>query len=274
MSHHSSQYPPPHTERPIILIPCRRADSVADPDLDTIPVKNDLCLVTYTKAIVKAGGLPLLLPCVEGDPEEVYASAMRMASGLLIPGGCDVSPQEYGEVAESAKLGHLYKEVDILDLFLVQQADKLRIPTLGICRGMQIMNIQRGGTLLQDLGQYKAAHELHHLPRTHISHSLQLSPHTLLESIFKGEEALANSLHHQAVKDVGENLVISARCSDTGVIEAIEDSNTSRFFVGIQCHPEELCESVGGWARLFKAFIDEAKSYKNLSRESIISREG
>eukprot|EP01055_Gregarina_sp_Pseudo9_P002053 Gregarina_sp_Pseudo_9__2052@NODE_2422_length_1001_cov_98_637214_g2228_i0_p1_GENE_NODE_2422_length_1001_cov_98_637214_g2228_i0NODE_2422_length_1001_cov_98_637214_g2228_i0_p1_ORF_typecomplete_len271_score26_80Peptidase_C26/PF07722_13/2_9e53GATase/PF00117_28/1_9e11Arm/PF00514_23/0_14_NODE_2422_length_1001_cov_98_637214_g2228_i077889 len=244
--------------RPVILVACRVADSVDDPDVP-VPVKNDLCLRTYTEAIIQAGGLPLLIPCA-GNPE-IYAPLIEQADGIMLPGGSDVNPQTYGEVADE-KLGHLFSDLDQFDMYVAERANDLRIPMLGICRGMQVMNIIRGGSLLQDLGEGNKEHELHHLPRTHLAHVLKVEEESQFGKICKCTELETNSLHHQAVKTLGENLRTAAVCSCTGLIEILEDTDPLRFYIGVQSHPEELVHTVPGWRRLFEAFVDEARSRK------------
>eukprot|EP01057_Protomagalhaensia_wolfi_P002314 Protomagalhaensia_wolfi_Nauph_80__2313@NODE_2512_length_1071_cov_17_389535_g1969_i0_p1_GENE_NODE_2512_length_1071_cov_17_389535_g1969_i0NODE_2512_length_1071_cov_17_389535_g1969_i0_p1_ORF_typecomplete_len302_score32_72Peptidase_C26/PF07722_13/6_3e55GATase/PF00117_28/4_3e13GATase_5/PF13507_6/0_69GATase_5/PF13507_6/1_3e02_NODE_2512_length_1071_cov_17_389535_g1969_i067972 len=250
--------------RPIILLAARVADSVADPDVP-VPVRNDLCLQTYSQAILGSGGLPVILPCVE-EPE-LYEPILRRADGLFLPGGCDVAPSFYDQ-SEGTQLGVLFRDVDRMDLWLAKEAEALQMPMFGVCRGMQIMNVLRGGSLLQDLGPNRADHENHSLSRDHIAHQLTVKPDTWLARILLSISAQdensknlilpANSLHHQSVDRLGKNLVVCAVAED-GVIEAIEDP--SRFFFGIQCHPEELWQQVPGWAALFQAFIHAANKF-------------
>eukprot|EP01054_Gregarina_sp_Poly1_P009788 Gregarina_sp_Poly_1__9787@NODE_624_length_7087_cov_45_976353_g478_i0_p4_GENE_NODE_624_length_7087_cov_45_976353_g478_i0NODE_624_length_7087_cov_45_976353_g478_i0_p4_ORF_typecomplete_len260_score36_43Peptidase_C26/PF07722_13/3_7e54GATase/PF00117_28/7_1e13Arm/PF00514_23/0_13_NODE_624_length_7087_cov_45_976353_g478_i061716950 len=250
-----------HQRRPIIAVPCRLADSVDDPDVP-VPMKNDLCLVTYTRAIVDAGGLPILLPCV--DWPGIYDSLLeRHADGILLPGGCDVGPKYYGEEPH-AKLGHIWDDVDKLDFYLAEKADYLNLPCLGICRGMQVMNVVRGGNILQDLGEDSGLHEQHDKPRDSIVHVLEIEPQSQLAKIIGDTHIGANSLHHQAIKSLGRGLMVSAICQQTKIIEAIEDVNAERFFIGIQSHPEELQRAMPGWRTLFAALVREAQNKKKL----------
>eukprot|EP01056_Protomagalhaensia_sp_Gyna25_P002613 Protomagalhaensia_sp_Gyna_25__2612@NODE_2489_length_1057_cov_35_485265_g2062_i0_p1_GENE_NODE_2489_length_1057_cov_35_485265_g2062_i0NODE_2489_length_1057_cov_35_485265_g2062_i0_p1_ORF_typecomplete_len304_score44_62Peptidase_C26/PF07722_13/1_3e53GATase/PF00117_28/4_4e12GATase_5/PF13507_6/0_9GATase_5/PF13507_6/1_8e02_NODE_2489_length_1057_cov_35_485265_g2062_i070981 len=251
--------------RPVILLAARVADSVADPDVP-VPVRNDLCLQTYTQAILGNGGLPVILPCV-AEPE-LYEPILRRADGLFLPGGCDVAPSFYDQ-SEGTQLGVLFRDVDHMDLWLAKEAEALQMPTFGVCRGMQIMNVLRGGSLLQDLGSKRVDHENHSLSRDYVAHQLKVTPGTWLARILQSISTIetensrnlrlpANSLHHQSVDCLGKNLVVSAVAED-GVIECIEDP--SRFFFGIQCHPEELWQQVPGWAALFQAFIHAANKF-------------
>eukprot|EP01053_Blabericola_migrator_P010004 Blabericola_migrator_1__10003@NODE_553_length_7646_cov_26_017417_g416_i0_p3_GENE_NODE_553_length_7646_cov_26_017417_g416_i0NODE_553_length_7646_cov_26_017417_g416_i0_p3_ORF_typecomplete_len270_score46_65Peptidase_C26/PF07722_13/1_5e53GATase/PF00117_28/1_2e12GATase_5/PF13507_6/0_014Arm/PF00514_23/0_068_NODE_553_length_7646_cov_26_017417_g416_i09391748 len=256
--------------RPIIILTSRIADAVLDKDVP-LPVRNDLCLSTYIDAVIQHGGLPVIVPCVESP--ELYESLIRSAHGVLLPGGCDVDPTSYKE-SKDPKCGTAYPMVDQTDLYVTRLSDELGIPVLGVCRGLQIMNVARDGTLHQDLGkELNEVHDKHNMDRKFLCHKLDIvAPHSQLAKALGGKTMVrSNSLHHQGIKTLGRNLIATARCSETKLIEAVEDP--SRFFVGVQCHPEELWRETQEWSSLFAMFIAEARKQMKHRIKSISSEE-
>ena len=230
--------------RPLIGIPCRaRADR---PDF-----YNDRL---YVSAVEHAGGMPLLLPRL--DDMNVLRAFLPHLDGILLSGGIDVDPALYREEPHPM-LGITYQPMDEFHLEIIRWAIEQRVPTLAICRGMQLLNVALGGSLYQDLpSQYPeslphAAHPA--LPRNTIIHKVIIRPDSLTERILGQSEVPANSLHHQAVKDAGKGIVISGFAQD-GVVELLEVPEQP-FMVAAQCHPEELYQIYPVWARLFAAFI-------------------
>jgi putative glutamine amidotransferase len=230
--------------RPLIGIPCRaRADR---PDF-----YNDRL---YVSAVEHAGGMPLLLPML--DDMDVLRAFLPHLDGLLLSGGIDVDPAVYGEEAHP-QLGVVYRPMDEFHLEMIRWAIERRVPTLAICRGMQLLNVALGGNLYQDLPsqrpgslQHAAAAEL---PRNTIIHKVSVQPGSLTELVLGQREVPANSLHHQAVKNIGAGIVVSGYAED-GVVELLEVP-AQPFMLGVQCHPEELYKTYPVWSRLFEAFI-------------------
>jgi putative glutamine amidotransferase len=209
---------------------------------------------TYVNAVIAAGGTPLLLPL--SIDRELLRQLGRMLDGLLLAGGNDIDPKLYGQ--EPAHATNDYSDLrDATEQILLEQALERRIPILGICRGMQLLNVHLGGTLDQDL---TASHPgLDHDGSTKLktlvdlSHTLTIQPDSKLAAIVGAEPLGTNAHHHQAVDSLGDGLVATAWAAD-GVIEAME-STTYPYAVCIQAHPESLTEVEPRWAQLFSSFV-------------------
>ena len=219
------------------------------------------CSNRYINAIVQAGGLPLILPYMddEGDIDAI----LELADGILFTGGVDVHPKYFNEpiIAENMTI---CEGRDILEMALAAKALPGDIPLLGICRGMQLLNIALGGSIYQDIElQYKTDIEHHDRPcrkTTDIIHNVEVAPGTRLSDLFGTGHKGVNSFHHQAVKDLAPTLK-SAAYSEDGILEAYE-AEGARFLVATQWHPEMLVEKYPEEIILFKAFIENAKGYK------------
>lgn len=214
----------------------------------------------YIEAISLAGGIPLILPIV--DHEEQFKKQMSLIDGLLLCGGDDVHPLFYGEEPQPA-LGSTFSERDRHELRLIEHVKKVGKPMLGICRGMQLLNVAFGGTLYQDIPQQFPAQDLCHLQNNAPStaeHKVLLTPGTLLHQIFDRSELHVNSLHHQGIKKLAPSLRASAHASD-GMIEAVEGTDGS-FLLGIQWHPEQMIASQPAMQALFEAFASHCAQIK------------
>ncbi|HEX8983559.1 MAG TPA: gamma-glutamyl-gamma-aminobutyrate hydrolase family protein [Ktedonobacterales bacterium] len=212
----------------------------------------------YIRALIAAGVTPLLIP------PELDASALEevcaQLNGLVLAGGADVDPAHYGEQRSSA-CGDVEPERDELELTLTRMALSRDLPTLGICRGMQVMNVACGGSLYQDIPTERPdaqVHDQHHLGRNHLAHSIHVERESRLGAILGVTETRVNSLHHQAVDRTGTGLRIVARAED-GLPEGIEAPDR-RFAVAVQYHPEELVETDALSRRLFAAFAEACRS--------------
>ena len=215
-------------------------------------VNND-----YILSVIKNGGIPFIIPFNEN--EEVIKSQMEMVDGLLLSGGQDVNPHNYGE-EPMPKLGDTFPERDDFEYGLLKAALDQKKPILGICRGFQIINTFFKGSLYQDLsyiGTDVLKHNQVNSP-SRVTHSVMVDKTTKLFDIFGEEKIMVNSFHHQAVKALGEGLVISAKAPD-GITEAIEKLEYP-FLVGVQWHPEMLHVSVEMMNKLFTSFIKEASN--------------
>lgn len=192
----------------------------------------------YTDAVVAAGGIPLVLPYLD-DPGAVGALLSRL-DGLVVTGGAfDIGPDEYGESVR-ARLGPLKPGRTRFERSLLERALDLELPVLGICGGMQLLNVVLGGTLIQDIGTEipgALAHEQAHDPRE-TAHPVRLQSGSQLEQICGRTSLEVNTTHHQAVGRLGRELVASGLAPD-GVVEAVERTG-SGFAVGVQWHPELL----------------------------------
>lgn len=209
----------------------------------------------YVDAVVKAGGLPLLLPHV---PEllDIYVDDI---DGLLITGGAfDVAPSLYGDKATHETVS-TKDDRTAFEMAMLQGALKRDVPVLGICGGQQLLHVALGGKLIQHIPaevETSLAHEQPN-PRDEIGHDVNIVEETLLHRIIGETKIGVNSAHHQAAMDEPKGLKINARASD-GVIEGIEAINMS-FCLGVQWHPE--FEITTADTRIFAAFVEAGREY-------------
>ena len=208
----------------------------------------------YVAAIAEAGGLAVLLPPPVASRA---AELLDRLDGLLIPGGADVDPGRY-RAPRSSLVEFTDPARDELESACISEARSRRMPVFGICRGMQMINVAFGGTLYQDLETEFPGALRHATPRergrSHLEHDIQVRADSWFAEAAGATALHVNSLHHQAVKEVGEGLVITATSED-GVIEGLETPD--RQTVAIQCHTEELMDLP--WARAtFTNFIAAA----------------
>lgn len=201
-----------------------------------------------------AGGVPVLLPLFSpcGEVEEI----LDRFDGFLFPGGPDINPLLFGEEA-IAECGNIITERDTLELGLLPAILRSGKPVFGICRGIQLMNVALGGTLIQDIKtQVRGAVEIGHYQRAGDAvptHSVKVEKNTLLFDIVRKERFTVNSFHHQACKALGAGLVVNASAPD-GIIEAVSLVG-HRFFLGVQWHPEHLYGVDQDAAKLWDAFV-------------------
>lgn len=212
----------------------------------------------YCRRVEEAGGLPLLLPfCGPQQQQEL----LKVINGLLLPGGNDLAPFFFGQESHPG-LGRVDPRRDELELRLAREALRRDLPLLGICRGLQVLNVAAGGTLLQDLSGPGWLQHMQRAPRHCPSHTIRVLPGTRLASLLAGlpypfcgtdlgrgaeksisqedggEHLAVNSFHHQGIEHLGRGLTISAVAPD-GMPEALE-SPAHRFILGVQWHPESL----------------------------------
>lgn len=211
----------------------------------------------YVRAIEDLGGIPIVLPLVAD-----LGARRRLLThidGLLLTGsGPDLAPELYGE-RQKYRFQVMSQRRATFELEMAQLARAADLPLLGICGGMQALNVAFGGSLYQDIGSQRL-HFLQHrqsAPATQLSHGVRIAPKSLLRRIVKSQTIRVNSSHHQSVKDVAASLRTSAVAPD-GIIEAIE-SPSQRFLLGIQWHPEFLFDRHRPHRRLFEAFLEAAR---------------
>ena len=210
----------------------------------------------YINGILEAGGIPVILPFTD-DPlylEEV----VELYDGFLIPGGHDVSPATYGH-RPCEHTDEPCKDRDIMENTLVPLIVAADKPLLGICRGHQVINVALGGTLIQDVATSYPTNTNHEQqpPFDQPVHTVTVKPGTKLAHLLGETTITVNSIHHQAIDRVAEDLVVSAS-SDDGMIEAVEIPN-KRFVVGVQWHPEHLWQQSEVHHRLFKGLVQACK---------------
>jgi putative glutamine amidotransferase len=226
------------------------------------PPMRELALgMSYPRSVERAGALPVVLPPV--DVEHVEALLERL-DGLMLSGGPDIHPSAYG-AAEHPALGPTERDLDAFELALVRAADARGMPILGVCRGLQMLNIARGGTLIQDIPDLIGEQIDHRQekPGRVPTHEIVLETGSRLEGVMGRAEHEVNSFHHQAIDRLGEHLRVVARAPD-GVIEGIEAPDRD-FVVAVQWHAESLAEREDQ-AGLFSAFVAAAARYAEAGR--------
>lgn len=216
---------------------------------------NKICIASmYLEAILNAGGVPLLLPLKAG--KEALTAAAGVCDGFLFTGGPDIDPFRFGEetIPECEVVN---PERDEMEEVLFELALSEKKPVLGICRGIQVLNVFLGGTLYQDIpAQFHGSLNLCHSQksgRTVLSHSVEIEKDSLLHEILGKDTLMVNSFHHQGIKDLAPSLKTAATSKD-GLIEAVylEDHP---FFLAVQWHPEHLFRVNEGAKKLFDAFV-------------------
>ena len=214
----------------------------------------------YSEAVAAAGGVPVQLPLI---PRSDYLNVvLENLDGVLLPGSdSDVDPLRYGQEPHT-RLGSVHPLRDETDALILAEVEHRGTPLLAICYGMQILNVVRGGTLIQDLPSQmpEAISHQQGAPRDRRSHRVRLLEGSLLSQLAQGESALVNSHHHQAIQTVGRELVATAWTAD-GLVEALEDPRGDRFLLAVQWHPEIAWEEDDFSQALFKRFMRAARDY-------------
>ena len=226
-----------------------------------IAVGQNRKMEDYLESIRRAGGEPIEVPVGSEPPEHLIARV----DGLLLTGGGDVDPALYGEAAhgtfEAAETGR-----DDYEIALARAAVTQGIPFLAICRGMQVLNVAMGGTLIQDIPSQVTGALQHSVPqpRVQIAHEVWVSKGSKLSSLLAdhmedGETCHVNSRHHQSVKDAAQGFEVTATSPD-GVVEAME-KNDAAFCVAVQWHPENFWRT-GEFRELFEGLVKAANARK------------
>jgi gamma-glutamyl-gamma-aminobutyrate hydrolase PuuD len=205
--------------------------------------------VDYVNAVERAGGRALLVPPSEDGVEETLAAL----DGLLFSGGSDLDPELYDQEPHEETSG-IHEMRDRAELALLEAALERDMPVLAICRGSQVLNVARGGDLVQHLPEVVGDEKHKHTPGTFADHDVTLADGTRLGSLL-GDRAPVKSHHHQGIGRIGEGLRVAAHAED-GTVEAVEDPDR-RFAVGVLWHPE-----AGDDARLFEELVREAAEYR------------
>ncbi len=196
----------------------------------------------YVASIVDAGGIPVILPSTRD--EKLTAEYLDICQGFLFSGGGDLDPVYWGDFPDP-NLGTIEPLRDWFELSLARQGFRSHKAVLGICRGCQVLNVARGGSLWQDINSLMNHDQK--APRAYSIHDIFIEPNSQLHSITGSERIRVNSFHHQAVKEAGQSLIVTAMAVD-GTVEAIE-SREHPYYLGVQWHPECLTDEYS--ARLF-----------------------
>ena len=206
----------------------------------------------YVNSVSNAGGVPIIIPISEND--KALAGQIELLDGLILTGGADINPTLYGESHNKA-LGMISPRKDKFETKLLKAAIEKKIPVLGICRGMQFINVYFGGTLYQDIPSQTDSKLKHSQSSNYdlATHYVDIEKNTWLYSIL-GSKTFVNSFHHQSVKDLAPDFIITAKAKD-GIIEGIEKKSGS-FCAAVQWHPESMEKTDKDTKKLFKAFIE------------------
>ncbi len=237
--------------RPVVGITCSLTASGIGDSIYTL--ERNIIARDYSHAIEYAGGTPLLIPHV-GDIECIN-QYLGVLDGLVLSGGGDIDPLLFGQEPHQ-NLGSVDRVRDEMELQLTQKALDQDLPILAICRGIQMLNVAAGGTIYQDIAAEMPQPTLRHSQSGagwYASHTIDIISESRLFQIFDSPTARVNSFHHQAVREIGEGFIVTAKAKDN-VIEAIE-SPTHRFALGVQYHPEMMWEHHPEVLNLFTAFL-------------------
>jgi putative glutamine amidotransferase len=247
--------------RPLIGVPGQTLQAI-----DGIPADLPHSWVMnhrYFTALASVGAAPVMIPLMPQDVATLRAIYDSL-DGVFLAGGVDVDPTSYHEPREDL-CGRTDLDRDAVELQLAEWARADGKPLLGVCRGLQIMNVEAGGSLYQDCAEYFSGSMKHdYFPtagyaRDFLAHAVTLAPGSRLREIMGADEVMVNSMHHQGLNRVANGLNPSATAPD-GLIEALEGSGDA-FCVGVQWHPEMLVDSDVATRRLFVAFIDAARAF-------------
>jgi putative glutamine amidotransferase len=254
--HRAKQAPGP---RPLIAVTTSevRAGTAVTPTRHGEPPQLEMALgLKYLHALETAGGIPVVVPPLHID---CIDSLLDRVGGVCLSGGPDLDPDSYGE-RRHLRTGPTESQLDVFELALARAADARRMPVLAVCRGMQLLNVARGGTLHQHLPDIVGERIAHRQSEAgeRPTHWVTLSPGTRLSQLLDRTRTKVNSFHHQAVAELGAGLTVTSRASD-GTVESIEAVDRD-FVVGVQWHAECLIDRFGQ-AGLFRAFIDAASQF-------------
>jgi putative glutamine amidotransferase len=233
-------------KRPLIGVTTHPTSAGAGPE-DQLPAQ-----AAYVRAVAEAGGVPVFIPLTLMEYD--LAALFDRLDGLLLTGGGDVDPALYGALP-TTDLRSVDPGRDRTELALARWAATRGKPVLGICRGLQVLNVACGGTLIQDIGQELTGaldHDVPDRPPSALAHPVRLESGSLLARLLPHAPLETNSSHHQAIKALGRGLSVAAWARD-GIIEAVEVSNHP-WALAVQWHPERLLERDES-RTLFTAFI-------------------
>ncbi len=217
--------------------------------------------VSYVEAVEAAGGIPILLPPSGANPADLIA----ILDGLIFSGGGDIRPDRYGDRDVHETTYGISDQRDDFEFGLVQAALAANLPTLAICRGIQVLNVALGGSLYQDVSvegnnpdEHKQAWEIGSWENPR--HAVTLKPDSLAAKVLGDTQVRVNSAHHQTLKEIAPGLEVTGRAPD-GTVETVEMAD-KRFVLGVQWHPEKMFPHHAKHAQLFQALVEEATAFK------------
>ncbi len=234
--------------KPIIGLTCHKEDKIHS----SINRVN----YAYIWAVVRAGGIPVIIPILENTDD--INKYIDIIDGIIFTGGGDISSHYFGE-EPIKEVDGVCLDRDRTELALFHEAYERSMPIFGICRGSQLINISLGGSIYQDI-YTQVSNVLGHTCENNIQdgyHTINIQKDSILHKIFGKEKLVVNSLHHQSIKTLGKDLKITASAAD-GIVEAIESTN-DKFVLGVQFHPEAMAMKYEEFLKPFKYFVDKCK---------------
>ena len=255
----------PRPRRPVVGIPTQTLQSLGGVSADIPP--SWVMSQRYVLTLTAAGAIPWLIPLVDAD---TLRGVYEQLDAVFLPGGADIDPATYGAV-QHPLCDRTDRERDRVEVALAKWALEDEKPMLGVCRGMQLINVAAGGSLYQDLAdEHPGAHKHDYFPfrgqsfaRDYLAHEVHVAEGTRLARLVGAGTLMVNSMHHQGVRELGHGLVPTAMSPD-GVIEAIEGAGDA-YLVAVQWHPEALTDNDERTRGIFADFIAAAAVWR-LSR--------
>lgn len=217
---------------------------------------------TYTEAVEAAGGIPIVIPPQSGNIDQI----LELIDGLLLSGGGDIDPIHYGDSDVHEKTYGIHEGRDALELALARKALERDMPTLCICRGIQILNVALGGTLYQDVADQYSPEISHRqqdqgIPKDQPGHDVSVVKDSLLGDTYGAGTVAVNSFHHQSLRAVSSELLVNATAPD-GTIEGVEHPAKS-WVLGVQWHPEMMFESHPEHLKPFEMLVENAAKHSS-----------
>lgn len=201
----------------------------------------------FIEGVKRAGGIPLILPIGDKELAKPYVS---MVDKIILIGGQNVDPEFYGEENQAME-DDFFKERDIFELAIIEEATKQKKAIFSVCRGTQLMNVALGGSLHQDIENHWQDN-----PSDYLSHEMEVLPGSRLAQ-FYDKKTSVNSFHHQSIKHLASDLKVVAKDPNDGTIEAVESTNPELRFLGVQWHPELLLDARSADQKLFDYVVNE-----------------
>ena len=214
---------------------------------------------SYVDSVIRSKGVPFLMPITED--EEIIKKMAENVDGIIMTGGVDVHPFRFNE-EPIEKIGTISAERDDFDFTLMKYAAEMNKPIFGICRGIQVINVYFGGTLIQDIPTQRNTNILdsqtaeYHVP----THKIQIVKDSIIYDML-GESSEVNSFHHQAIDKLAKDFKVTAASKD-GIVEAIEYKKKDSFILGVQWHPELMSAKSVKMQNLFDMFVEVCRSRK------------
>jgi putative glutamine amidotransferase len=240
---------------------------IATQTLEAIPGKLPHCWVMgqrYVRVLAAQGAVPVLLPLLVGD-EETLRAIYDLLDGLFLTGGVDIDPTNYGEAVHE-RCDRPDPARDWTEIQLIRWALRDRKPILGVCRGVQAINVACGGTLYQHLPDQRPGLKHDYFPaqgngytRDYLAHEVTVDPATRTGRLLGEARVAVNSMHHQGIKQLAPDLRATAHAPD-GLVEGVEGEQG--YLIGVQWHPEELAEAHAAQRRLFDSFLRASGAWK------------